>query len=264
MQFKINEKTYNLSVFWSTTTLRQAIQISEIDFDEKKLENLLTDDGSNVFDQETYNYIRKCVAILSDCPLDVLNNVYDAQMGALWDIISFIIRSLYYVKFEKYASVGLHSINFKGKKYYLPESLKINYEEILAFQEPSINVVEVSNIVYNLNQMKNKGVFQMKYICAILLREDPHETYDVKKINARAEIFEELPMSVVFECFFFINSFSSNYLTSSLNFLPPTPKEKVLKKITRIAYGFFQWLRRNTTKTLTKLKKYLFGNYVRS
>lgn len=252
MNLKINNKVYKLNVSWHTVTLRMAINISNIEISEDKMIILLNDDGTNTFDDEIIDYIKDVIVILSDIPKDVLINVSTTQIITIWDLISQIIKSLYLVKFDSYSYLGAKSITFNDKVYHMPESLPIsNVEEILAHKEPSINIVEISNLALRLSEMKNKGIETMKYICAILLKENINEVYDEEVIVKKAKLFEDLPMNIVFECFFFINYFTINYLLNSLScsVVEMQPKKQ------NIIVGFIRWLNQVWQGILKRLKK---------
>ncbi|MFW6377553.1 MAG: hypothetical protein ACOCZ5_02800 [bacterium] len=255
MEFKLNNKKYELSVAWQTTTLKQGIDIMALDFPEKKLESLLEDDGSIIYDKDTIDYMRKVISILSFCPYQELQHVDDKQIESLWCLVSYIVKSLYLLDFSNYKPKGITEINFLNKKYKLPKSLFIDDQEILAYKEPSINIVEVSNLAMYLSEMKSKGLNSMKYICAILLKEDEGELYDEEKIAEKAKLFEQLPLSIAFECFFFINYFSINYLSSSINYLPQKEKVGVVKKISNTILGYIQSLKQVWSAILMKLRK---------
>lgn len=246
MELKINNRKYRLNIFWHTVTLRQAIDICNIDYD---VEKIINDDGSNMFSDNDYEYIKKVVTILSNIPTNVIDKLDNTQLVVLWDLVSYMVKSLYLVKFDNYRPRGMKSIIFKDKTYHLPDSLIIDEEEIIAHKEPAVNIVEVSNLAMYLSEMKSKGLSSMKYICAILLKEDKDEVYDEEKIVERAKLFEELTMNIVFECFFFINYFSNNYLLSSVN----CSVENQTKK-QNIILGFIQSLRKKLRVILRKFK----------
>lgn len=252
MTFKINHKTYKLNIAWNTVTLKQAVQVTKCKLEEKKLEHLLNS-KELVYDDETMIYIVEVLSAFSNCPAPVLVQTDNSSLVVMFDIVRYMVNQLYYLNLEEHQPLGIREITFKGKRYRMPNSLTIEDNEVLCYKEPCKNVVEASNLIKIISEMKSEGIGKMKYVCAIYLKEVDSEVYDVEKITKRADLFEELPMTVVWDVFFFTYISLNKYLTDIL--VPSFAKMGRLVKIKSIILGFLLLLKKAWWELLVRLRK---------
>lgn len=249
MRFTI-DKEYNLKNLPIEVTLNEATQISK----------LATDDN---FDIESINkpdrtFIISVLGILSNATPKILNKLTDDQLVVLWEYVLPLIKIIFFYNLEEHQPKAIEFIIFKGKKYYLPKSLKLDEEEILCFDEDAKNVVEVSNLISLMEQQKHNGVETLKYICAIYLKPKNETEYNEANIAKRAKLFEELPLSIGLDIFFFNYCFFTN---SALSFLISSNQRP--KRVTRLILGFTQLLKRVLLVISKMLKRLRYGLYVK-
>jgi len=254
MEFKVEGKTYKLSVLASTTTLSQATQITKIEVDEDTINKFIDEYDVRLYNDKVLHYARQVIAILSDCPMDVLNQIDKYELVVLFDTVRHLVKMLYYFNFETHKPVGVTEVYFKGKKYFMPESLIIDNNLIPMHRERSKTVIEASNLVTLLSKLKNDGFHIMKYLCATYLKEDLKEEYDEETINKRAELFEELPLSIALEVFFCTYIFFIHYLLNTANSSIPRRKKVIVKVMTTLL-GFMLWLKRGWQGLLRMWKR---------
>lgn len=254
MEFKLNRKTYKLKTFFEEITLSDAEKISKIDVTDDDLQKIIEDSVPKD------RYVIEVLSILSDAPKEELENLDQYSIATLFDCVRHFIKALFFMNFEKYEAIGVQSIRFKGKVYTMPESMMVEDELILCHKEPSINVIEVNNLLTLLTEMKMRGVEALRYAAAIYLRpKGDDRSYDEEVINERAEHFKELPFSIGLEVFFSLYFYFSSYLISTNACLEPQ-RGKMLHSM----YGFIQLLKRGLQVRLKMLKNFLFGRFVKS
>jgi hypothetical protein len=237
MNFNINNRTYTLNTLWETISLRQAMKIVELEISEEDLNYLLTTDDISI-PERLLDYVIQVLTILSNVPLKVWDKVNPLYLIVLFQLIKKIIYGLHYLNLETYTPQGIKEIRFKGKTYKMPESLLINDEEIVCYKEPSKNIIEASNLVQMMGELETKGISLMHLVCAIYLKEDPNELYDEEQIAHRSELFKDLPMSIVFEVFFFTYFYLINYLIGlRISLENPKTIKKFLKKNSTPGYS---------------------------
>lgn len=250
MKFGIEGQIYNLNTLWEQITLAQAVAISKVDIDTDLLEKLLK---SNEIEYEDgiMKYCRKVISILSDAPELMLDKLDDIFIIVLIDYVKYIIHGLYYMNLETYKPIGLKSIKFKGIVYNLPESLLVNNEEILCYKEPSKHIIEVSNIMGMLDELEHQGIELMNLVCAIYLKEEG-EVHDDHITAMKSEIFKELPMSVVWEVFFFTYYSLINYVIS-LKIYSTLPERLKATANENLTHGYTRLLTQEWQERLSML-----------
>ena len=251
MIFTINHNDYKLNIAWNTVTLDDAVKLTNIELDEAKLMPLL--DGKFTTDPEELNYIRQTLSVLSDCPAEVFEQTDSDSLVVMFDIVRYMIKQLYLMNIEEFQVQGMTELTFKGKTYYMPDTLMLNQQPILMSKEPSKNVVEAMDVMRNISDMRSKGVDQMRYICAIYLKEKRGEAYDPEAIARRAALFGELPMHVVWEVFFFTYWHTNKFMIDTN--LRCFEKVGAAKKVLHLIRGFFLFLKLRWLARFAKQKK---------
>jgi hypothetical protein len=251
MIFHINNKPYKLNIAWNTIILSEAVRLVALKLEEPKLRHLF-DTELLEYDSESMNYIDSVLEILSNCPLKVIKQTDSDSKVAMFHIIKYMVRMLYDMNIEEYQPIGIGQIFFKGKKYIMPSAIIIEDKPILCHKEPCKNIIEASNIMKVIAEMKSEGIEKMKYVCAIYLKESEGEIYDPEQIAIRAKVFQSLPMHYVWDVFFFMYYSTANYMNALL--IPSLKNQTRLQRIKYIILGFFQLRRKAWLARLAKSK----------
>lgn len=263
MKFKIENKQYKLKTAWEDITLRQAIELLKFDVDEKTLEKLHTEEDVDKFTSSEMEYMRKVVNYLSTPNISKLNQIDNAFIYVLYSLCSHLVFNLYNMNVETYIPRGIEEITFKKTKYYLPEVLKVNDETIVGYKERSKFVTEGNNLMNVIAEHKGKGLEALNLLAALYLKEDKDEVYDDERVAKRAELFMDLPMSVVWEVFFCIYYSYLNYVIASKVSLE-FPRMPLLKRIGLTTLGLLVLPIRGLQVLWMRLKRCRSGNSVKS
>jgi hypothetical protein len=250
MTFYVNGKRYKLNIAWNTVTLKQAVAITQLRLDEEKLKHLLESDEVTYCD-DTMRYITSVLDILTNCPN--MEQVDNDSKVVMFDLIKYMIRMLYYMNIEEYQPEGISHIRFNSKRYVMPESIMIEDKPILCHKEPCKNIVEASNIMKVVSEMKSEGLSKMKYVCAIYLKEQEGEMYNPEVIAKRAKEFEELPMNVVWDVFFFMYFSLAKYMHGIV--VPSLSRMGRLQRVKYSILGFLQLLKKAWLALLVRLRR---------
>ena len=233
MKFEVENNKYTINCIWESITLRDAIAITDIDIEEEKLKYLISSQEIE-YEDELMKYIKDVLGILTDCPRVMLDKIDNIFLVVLFDMVKYIVNGLYFLNLETYKPIGIKEIKFKGRVYKMPESLIINDEEILAYKTSSKNIIDASNIVGMLDQMQNKGIKLMNLVAAIYLKEENKDETDEEIIALKSKLFMDLPMSVIWEVFFFTYYSLINYIIGSRLYLELENQKKIKKQLNSI------------------------------
>jgi hypothetical protein len=258
MTFKIDGKRYKLKIAWLTVTLSDAVRICALEIAEDDLKPILGDEVIDVNERQL-RYMANALSILSNCPADVLEATDKDSIVVLFDAVKYMVRLLYYMNIEEYEPSGVYTYLFNRRVYRLPESLVVDDNPILCYEEPCKNIIEASNIMKIVAEMKNEGLDKMRYVCALYLKEHGENDYDVKAIERKAELFKDLPMAIVWDVFFFMYFSLSRYMIDTV-----TPSLKEVGMLRRVKYttlGFIQLLRKGWLGLFVRWRNYRSGNY---
>jgi hypothetical protein len=248
MKFTINRKRYQLKATWPEVTLSDAKRLVSIQAEPEEIDAAVQLEG-----MELSEYMIKAVAVMSDCPEEILRQTEPIHVVVLFDHIRYLIHGIFNLNIEKHVPVTRDKITHKGVEYYMPESLWISEKEIPMHKEPAKHVTEAGNILQMVSELKEKGIEKMDVFCAIYLKESRDEFYDEQKIAHRIDEFQDLPMDVVWDVFFCMYFSLCSY---AINFRGSLESQRgVLKRIRNLIHGFLQWL----NKALQVIRKKLVG-----
>ena len=205
MNFKINKRSYKLKDDWFNITLADAVRLTKT---QDKIERL---------------------AILSDCPIDVLRKTEPLHLQVLYDYVEDYINAIYKIDIENYPVMGLSKYKHKGVNYYMPEGVEIADNYVPMINEPSHNILEAQEVLKHISELETKGIEFMNVLCAIYLKEKQGLIND-KDIARRSLAFKDLPMFVVFEVFFCIHFSLVNFFieTRFCSIQKKSLKEKII------------------------------------
>jgi len=263
MKFKYNKKNYSLKVVWEDITLREAIALSKVEIDEKTLEKLYKEDDPDNFSTGEFDLMREYIKILSFPNISKFDAMDNAFVFVLFSYVKHLIYHLYYLNIETYTPIGIQEFKFQNKTYYLPETLNVNGEQIIGYKERSKYVTEANNLMAHISKAKSKGVEALNLLTALYVKEDKDEVYDDETVAKRAELFYDLPMSIVWEVFFYIYFSYINYalvLKMSLE----NQKMSLLTRIALTMLGLLVLPIKGLQVLWKKLKRCRSGNSVKS
>ncbi len=263
MKFKFLKKSYSLKTVWEEITLREAIALSRIEIDEKTLEKLHKEEDPDNFTTGEIELMREYIKILSFPNISKFVDMDNAFVFVLFSYVKELIYHLYYLNIETYKPIGIQEFKFKDKTYYLPETLNVNGEQIIGYKERSKFVTEANNLMNHISKAKGKGVEALNLLAALYIKEDKDEVYDDERVAKRAEVFYELPMSIVWEVFFYIYFFYINYAIASKVSLEDQ-KTSRLRRIGLTMLGLLVLPIRGLLALWKMLKRCLSGNCVKS
>ena len=260
MRFTINKNSYNLITTWEALPLEKAEKIAALEYDAELIEGAINAPWME-FTPEQGDYIMDVLAILSDCPRDVLSQTLPIHIGILFDSVVRLVNGLFSFNLESYVPKGVEKIRWKGNTYVIPQSLELEKEVMVCFKEPAKNITEAGNFISMIHEMKHKGISVMKYICAYYLKQPGDGIISDELAAKRAELFKDLPMSIVWEVFFCTYfSFINSAIDFRLSFVKPSRAQRIIDTVA----GCWLWLKlawlaifsRSNQKQYGKLRKY--------
>lgn len=219
MRFKIEKNKYSLKTLWEDVTLREAIDLLKFEIEEDSFEKLYTEEDVDKFNKKEIDYMRKVVNYLAKPNIAKLYQIDEAFIYVLFSYVKHLIYNLYHMNIETYKPKGIQEITFKGTKYYLPDSLLVNQETIVGYKEKSKFVTEANNLMNLIAEHKGRGIEALNLLVALYLKEDKDEVYDDERVARRAEIFMDLPMSIIWEVFFYTYYSYLNFAIASKIYL---------------------------------------------
>jgi len=237
MRYTVQKRDYSLKATWEEITLREAIQLAKLEINEDQFKIIVKEEDVDQLNDTQLTYMRDVVKLLTDAKPGVIDGIDSAMLLVLFTQVRYLIYGLYFMNIESYKPKGTQEITFNGKKYYTPETLTVNDENIVAYKEKSKFVTEANNIMTIIGERKKEGIELLNLLCAIYLKEDPDEDYDDEKISQRAAEFNDLPMSIVWEVFFCIFYSYINYALALKIYLEEKAKMTPLKRLSLTILG---------------------------
>ena len=232
----IGEYQFSMKSDWVDLTLSDFVALCQIKMPDKLVELYKNADDKEkwnaAFDSITFEdneklhpeYYGKVIKLLSDIPESIIELIDAEQRTELFNqyLFPFAFSSItdYPVvlvdgKSELYQPKEIKSVNFKGAKYYFPESLKIRDLETPLSKESIISFTEASGVATAWNKLSESGAEYASLIPAIYLRKKG-ETYNEQTVLERSKIFTELTMDVVWSLFFYTIKLAGQSLNDSL------------------------------------------------
>jgi hypothetical protein len=203
---------------WREITLATWIEFSEMLVQLNKGASML-EDGKDLNEMSiheiiaTYpSYVIKVVGFwtgLTDSELSQLH--YDVIVGC-FTLISSVLE-----KPEPLEEFG--GFKFKGKYYMKPKTvIDINGNEVLAKNTSFINMVEYLQLSMQGQKVAENVFTEMPKQIALLFKIEG-EDYNEDVAYARSVIFKDLPMDIVWQIAFFLDSLRASYETAILKSL---------------------------------------------
>jgi hypothetical protein len=232
----IGDYQFEMKSEWGDLLLSDFVALCQIKMPEK-LVNLYKnaedkEKWNGVFDSITFEdneklhpeYYGQVIKLLSNIPQSIIDLIDAEQRTELFNqyLFPFAFSSItdYPVvlvdgKSELYQPKEIKHVNFKGAKYYFPESLKIRDLETPLAKESIISFTEASGVITAWNKLSEGGAEYAALIPAIYLRKKG-EKYDEQTVLERSKIFTELTMDVVWSLFFYTIKLAGQSLNDTL------------------------------------------------
>lgn len=144
----------------------------------------------------------KFLCAISDVPEEVMNKTHTYQRSQLFDRYEWIALGLMFAPTD-FPVQYIKDFKHKGTKYDFPKTgIKPGGELPGAFMDAE-EFTHSADLMAAATDLKDGDYSKMITIVAILCRE-PGNVYDTQDMYRRAKEFEDLPMTVVWEVYFFI------------------------------------------------------------
>ena len=223
LKVTVNRVRYECLASWHELTLKKASELMPLllQFPDSMLEIYkLSLEGNKkklaeveVSDHDLIKTIPevqgKVIERLTTIPAEVIEHISAEDRTAFYNehLLPFVIGLLYFP--YNYEPQGLKSFKYKGKRYLMPQyELDINGEPVPMAKAKAATFTEASDLMLAASQV-TKGKFNyMAQVVATLCRRNK-EPYDAEVIKQRAKEFDELPMSIVWEVFFYSIAFTA-------------------------------------------------------
>lgn len=237
VNFKINNETYQFPSTWVDITVKTATQLHHIcDSMPPKLKDKYDIIMNGADEKELKKDIDKWIESvednlqIKDFPIfygkviEALSNVPQNLIDMTTISSRLHIYSLYLEKFVMglmyngagYQSVGISSFEFNDNTYQLPTNKRMNDLIIPMEALSTVQFCEASDFMALINS-QDKGFKFAAYIVAILCLKKG-EIYNEDIIVDRSKEFNDLPMDIVWEVFFCLDTFLYMSLRDSLSY----------------------------------------------
>lgn len=252
IKITINKKTHRLATEWTDITVKQGIAINALTLPVDNYK-----DDAEWVSKDTINYMIDVFCICSDIQRKDIQGVSAGDIKAyfLYYLLKFVI-DLHSIEPISYVPNNIRSFKFGDKEYFMPESLKVESTVLPMYNTSAVDFVESSNIMSNIAKLEADGLKHMPYIVAIYCRPAGEE-YNEQVTLERAKEFMNLPMSVVWEVFFCIQTYTQLYVLNTLNYTNEVMRRQLMllklrawfKRVFRL--GFTGWRSRKSPGTST-------------
>ncbi len=254
IHLRIEDADYRLYDQWEDIPLSKAIEASkvavpdtlirlfELRVKDKTNEYLLAYDSLQDGDRIRIlpEYYGRMIALFSDIPPEVIDRIYwEIRTGLFNRYLEHIVIGLFLV--PTYQPKGPTEFEHRGVKYYLP-----NIEQMTAAEFAEAADMEV------LGREVYGGRYEAMAMLIAILCRPKDEPYNESKVAQRAELFKDLPMSVAWEVYFFLQDclqrLEGDILTYSNAAISQLQKQALSPELTNLAGmdPFLQWQERPT------------------
>lgn len=243
---KINNKDYEVASEWRDFTLATA----------KKVKALEVPAFDNIFDCfDEFEKVISVVELLSNAGKKEIERTHPESVAYLyWEYLHKFVLDLQ----APYCEVETELItdfSIGEKRYYLPETLALENEMIFQHNQNARAFVEASDLLKNLNNVSKEGLFAMPLFISCIVKDEPNEIYNEKRVVERAAELEQMDMQTFWNVFFYIVERWNSYNRSTLNYLIGVERAKAVTRI-----GFIQRLKAALRGAWKRLKNLLSGS----
>jgi hypothetical protein len=231
IRITINKKRYKGVYRWDDITLQQFCELAAIPIPESYEAFILVEgkgfDSSIKESLNTYIesiakitetdltevfpvYYKEVIKCLTNIPHPIIEKMLPDQVTDLYDYYfkPFVLSLIYHIpvihfmgQIKQYTPDECNSFRVGLRKFYLPEIVKVNDQDIALKNEPVISYIEASDVFRGL-KITRDDVKRLAFFMALYCRRKG-EQYDEKLVLKRQELFMQVPMSVVWQVFFY-------------------------------------------------------------
>jgi len=217
----INGVSYQVRTDWADNTVRQFNlafnYLNTISEDLKK--TIYPEEGQedvNPTNEEIFKFYIDWIVLFSDIPEELLNRdieITSERDVSLDQLFSLVSHFLYDPKLDEIEPKAI--IHFGGNIYKLAEDAKSpkGLEKMLSgstFQ----HFVEAQALANIFPEVKEDKFDNLARLTAILFREEGEDRYDESKVRERTNLFQDLPMSDIYSCYFFLSEHTAKLVKS--------------------------------------------------
>jgi len=247
----IKGKEYNFVQSWDSVTLAEVKKVSEIKIPEdllKEYKELIKDGYEGSFDFDKYvDYYRAVMNVLTDIPnIDIPDReVIDFYHAYLFlFVLDIIIREP-----ATYQPKEIESFKINGETYNVPKKENIAGIDVEARNLKIVQYREASDLLKGFIDGSPYEMLAL-FVACYCLKEG--EEFSEELILSRYKDFYSLPMSTVWDVFFYISELTTGYM-KDLEVLTKEGKQtqKVLKLVEKqdsmildLLAVFTRWLKR--------------------
>jgi hypothetical protein len=193
--FQMNKKRYKLIDDWQFLPLNKAIEASKVELQDTK----------DMFDWfQQLPAVKKLFLIFTNVEEENIEYINPNHM--VYYFVKYILPMVQDIRSEfptTYQPIGIEEFAHRGIKYLMPSTFALGDEVILQSDTNVKAFREASNLLMTFSKMRTEGIKIMPYFCASLVKQVKDEEYDEQKVLERAEAFQDLPMNIVWEVFFY-------------------------------------------------------------
>ena len=215
---------------WSDVTLKQAIDLHKLceempaelralydairsqDKDEITAAAIKLDEKA---DKNLYVFYGKVIKLLTDLDDDEIERLAAPARSELYRLMEWVVFGIGHAP-RHHNPKGIKYFKHRGVKYYLPKSGKGVGMDVPGVDLSALRFTQSADFFSHMDKLADGAYDKMRYAIAILCLPK-REKYDEQRMFDRAEKFEDLPMDVVWEVFFFINNSLTRSLMHTLN-----------------------------------------------
>jgi hypothetical protein len=226
IQVQILDKSYNLLNTWEDITLERFQRLCALKIPDKYGEYLKAcfSEKDGVYEKalstlskkdllKTFpEYFGEVILILSDIPKETINKLHRILREQLYEtyLYPLVVSTLVGIplqsqdgKLDRIPRLNSDGFEFEGEKYLFPKSLVYGSIDVPMFNETILTFSEASDIEVALSEWGEKGIDSVAQMIAVYCRKEG-ERYDPESVLERIPKFKNLPMSIIWEVFFYI------------------------------------------------------------
>lgn len=230
--FQMNKKKYKLIDDWQFLPLSKAIEASKLKLPE----------AEDMFDWFQYLEVVKELFLIfttvEEENIDLINPNHMVYYFS--NYILPLVTDIHGEYPTTYHPIGITDFTHKGVRYLMPTTIDLGDEQILEGDTRVKPFREASNLLMTFSKMRTEGIKVMPYFCASLVKESKDEEYDEQLILKRAAAFQDLPMNVVWEVFFYTTQHITKLQLNIQHYI----EEKIQKVEAMQASRLGRWLLR--------------------
>jgi len=257
IQVSILDKQYNLLNTWEDITLERFQRLCAVKIPDKYSEYLKAcfSEKEGIYERalselsnkdlvKTFpEYFGEVIFTLSDIPKETIDRLHRILRERLYEtyLYPFVVSTVAGIplqfegdKLIRSPRENKTSFKFEGDRYIFPKSLVYGSIEVPMYNETILTFSEASDIEVAISEWGSKGVDSVAQMIAVYCRKEG-EQYNPEAVLERIPKFKNLPMTVVWEVFFYITELGARSAVAML--LYSAQLEKAIQKVQPMKAG---------------------------